>query len=451
VAIDAERLEEAANDFLNETAGILKAKEILPAQHRLLQHMKRIFARQESIFMREFAKYEGKFPKIEEATTSKDMDKIMGVVSKGTSEDMGKGIMVSGGQAMEAAAEHRIADFGVGIAFDLKNPRAVSWLADNAALRVTQINETTRSQIGTIVKHGADEGWSYNRTAKEISNQFEEFRVGKPQLHIQSRAHLVAVTETGNAYEEGNRMVADDLSEAGLEMEKNWATVGDDRVSDGCRTNQAEGWIPADQAHASGHMHPLRFPGCRCDELYRRKAGEIAPEPPEDVGLSGDAWAKSLGKEEKWGLDRWQASSYERIREAQRAGKVTGSVKDAVRGIDSALNKAAPYKGEVWRGLNGLDAKTFNALKNSKTLKWDALSSSAKNSKAAARFLSEKGNNVMFKIQNKTGVDLTPIFREEAEVLLRKGASYQVASVSEQVYGTGAKAKKALEMVLVEV
>ena len=65
-----------------------------------------------------------------------------------------------------------------------------------------------------------------------------------------------------------------DALDAGLDVEKHWSTMGDDKVSDECLLNEQDGedgWIPLEQAHTSGHMHPLRFPGCRCDELYRVK------------------------------------------------------------------------------------------------------------------------------------------------------------------------------------
>ena len=101
-------------------------------------------------------------------------------------------------------------------------------------------------------------------------DRFEEFAVGKPQKHIDSRAHLIAITEIGEAYEVGNATVADDLRQAGLPMEKSWLHSRDGKVSDGCLRNAEDGWIPIEQAFTSGHMHPLRFPGCRCAALYRR-------------------------------------------------------------------------------------------------------------------------------------------------------------------------------------
>lgn len=65
------------------------------------------------------------------------------------------------------------------------------------------------------------------------------------------------------------------LQNAGLEMEKSWLTVGDSRVSEGCAANAAAGWIGLEEEFPSDgtydRQRPPRFPGCRCDILYRRK------------------------------------------------------------------------------------------------------------------------------------------------------------------------------------
>lgn len=164
-----------------------------------------------------------------------------------------------------------IADAGLGIRFDLKNPRAVKYLDQYGAQQVKKINDTTRDYLQTIIKQATDEGWTYNRTAEAIIERYKEFEIGKPQEHIDSRAHLIAITETGNANLEGQMIVAQDLQDAGVEMEKAWSTVGDGKVSDGCKENEEQGWIGLTQPFKSGHQRPLRFPGCRCDLLTRVK------------------------------------------------------------------------------------------------------------------------------------------------------------------------------------
>lgn len=157
----------------------------------------------------------------------------------------------------------------------LPNYRAQEYAKKHAAEAVTQINDTTRKEIAKIVSDGVKNGTSYNDIAKAIKTKFEEFAVPKPQQHIPNRAVLVAVTELANAYCAGNMQVGNFLQDSGLKMMKAWQTLEDNRVSEGCRHNEAQGWIPLDKEFGSGHDHPPRFPGCRCDflqEMYDEDA-----------------------------------------------------------------------------------------------------------------------------------------------------------------------------------
>jgi SPP1 gp7 family putative phage head morphogenesis protein len=172
--------------------------------------------------------------------------------------------------ALLAGGEHATADFAVEVAFDLANPRAAAYLEAHAAQAVAGINEVTRAEMQQVIATGIQEGQSYDQIARTIRERFEGFSTPAPQQHIRSRSHLVAVTETGEAYEEGNRAVADELQAVGLEMEKSWLTVGDARVSDECLSNEGAGWIPLAATFPAGAEHPPQHPACRCTALMRR-------------------------------------------------------------------------------------------------------------------------------------------------------------------------------------
>ena len=209
--------------------------------------------------------------KFSEALPPSEFNRVWAEVTLETVKLFSLPIDAAVAKALEYGGIAMIAEMGMSLKFDLKNPRAVDYLREYGADQVKGINETTREYLQTLITQAAEEGWSYKRTAEAIIERFEEFAVGKPQAHIDSRAHLIAVTETGNAYEEGNRILAKDLQDAGIEMEKFWSTVEDGKVSGGCRENEAAGWIRIDQEFPSGHQRPLRFPGCRCECRYRRK------------------------------------------------------------------------------------------------------------------------------------------------------------------------------------
>lgn len=161
----------------------------------------------------------------------------------------------------------------------LPNLRARAYAKKHAAEAVTQINDVTRKEIARIVSDGVKSGASYNDIAKAIKSKFEEFAVPMPQKHIPNRAVLVAVTELANAYCEGNAQVGDYLQSNGVKMMKAWQTLEDDRVSDGCKENEQAGWIPIDKEFPSGHMHPPRFPGCRCDFMQEILDEDLLGKP----------------------------------------------------------------------------------------------------------------------------------------------------------------------------
>jgi len=261
--------------FLEEASVAEKWRIVGPTETKLQRALSKAFRAQGQRLIKAFGSLRSQFAEaagpLREAITADDWLRIFDRITSETTDLFFEPIQTLAGQAMERGAASTIADVGVDIAFGLKNPRALAYLDEHGYGLISQIDAVTRGNLATIIRNGADEGWSYNRIAREIISLYSEMAVGKPQQHIQSRAHLIAVTEIGNAYEEGSAIVVRDLQDAGLVMEKKWLTVGDDRVSDGCRGNAAEGWIPYVQSHQSGHQHPLRFPGCRCTENYRRK------------------------------------------------------------------------------------------------------------------------------------------------------------------------------------
>lgn len=262
----------ALDRFLEAAARVQRQRALAPIERRCEKRMSRAFRAQGKAFVGKLASQKDRF---QEARI--DWESLLNQACEETFGQFEQPIEVTAQRALLEGASGLLSDVKAGIAFDLKNPRAVTYLRGYAAQRVTGINQATRNDIARIVTTAVDEGWSYNRTAKAIGDQYAEFAVGRPQQHIDSRAHLVAVTEAAEGYEAGNLVAVQAMQDAGLAMEKSWLTVGDARVSAGCQANQAAGWMPAETPFPSGHQRPPRFPGCRCAGLYRRAPG--APEP----------------------------------------------------------------------------------------------------------------------------------------------------------------------------
>ena len=162
---------------------------------------------------------------LREAWTADDWLTIFDRITSETRTMFFEPIQLGSQAAMTMAAQTLIAELAVDTSFLLTNPRAVVYLQQHGYGLISQIDAVTRGNIATIVNNGVAEGWSYDRVAKEISSLYSEMAVGKPQLHIDSRAHLIAVTESGNAYEAGNSILVADLQDAGLQMEKKWLSV----------------------------------------------------------------------------------------------------------------------------------------------------------------------------------------------------------------------------------
>ena len=172
--------------------------------------------------------------------------------------------------AMLLGGTTAITELRLPLTFSLSNPRATFYLQQHGGELISQINGTTRDRIHDILVQGSEEGWSYDTTAKAITSEFEEFAVGRPQEHIRSRAHLVAVTESSKAYGEGELQVTMEMQGRGIDMEKSWLNGEDEKVCADCIANAKQGWIPVTQAFQSGDMTYPAHPACRCGMFQRR-------------------------------------------------------------------------------------------------------------------------------------------------------------------------------------
>lgn len=267
-------LHDVVTEFLEAVLVVRKERTLSKLRPRTERALAAAFRKQGRIFVRKLDKIRNEWPVIQEARALQDTfpgwEQAWYETAAETAGDLESPVVWAEKIALTAGGNALYDDMMIVGAFDVKNPLAEYYLYEHGAKMVTGVNYTTQGYIRTIIGDGLQKGQSYDTLAKSLLDRFEEFAIGKPQKHIDSRAHLIAITEIGNAYEAGNGIVAKDLEDAGLTMEKSWLTVRDDRVSDGCQDNQDQGWIPRGEAFQSGHMQPLRFPGCRCAALYRR-------------------------------------------------------------------------------------------------------------------------------------------------------------------------------------
>jgi len=229
------------------------------------------FRAQGRAVLRDFVRFKRHFA---EAALGASIESMIEGALKVTIPTMTKDFSATGLAGYEWGYADLASNLGMQDAFSLAHPDAVKWANKNAAMRVSNVNKTTKKGIRNLISYGLDNGESYGEVARSIKRQFTQFAVGSPLEHIQSRAELVAVTEMGEAYEAGAATLSDELEAHGIEQEKSRVGPNDGHTSDACIADLAAGWIKKSEAFPSGIMSGLEHPGCRHGTIYRVARGD---------------------------------------------------------------------------------------------------------------------------------------------------------------------------------
>lgn len=129
---------------------------------------------------------------------------------------------------------------------------------------VRLVNQHTRDRVAAILELLGAEGGTVEQAEAELEGQRDA------GVFSDARADGIGDYEVHHAAVAGGFAVALLVHAEDAPVEKRWRTVGDARVEERCEGNEAQGWIPADEPHASGHDVPLAHNRCRCDEEFRR-------------------------------------------------------------------------------------------------------------------------------------------------------------------------------------
>lgn len=180
-------------------------------------------------------------------------------------DDLTNVIITASAGTLEFGAEYRIKKMKLGefnISFDLDHPLAVEYLQSTRPLVLAKMGDTTKELIKPILQEGVKNGTSYTEIAKQIEENFGFSR---------TRSLMIATNETGHAYEYGNMIPMKDLQAQGEKVEKQWSTVGDEKVTLECSENEEKGWISIDDLFPSGDYESPRNgnPNCRCTTLWK--------------------------------------------------------------------------------------------------------------------------------------------------------------------------------------
>jgi len=135
-----------------------------------------------------------------------------------------------------------------------------SGIASDLGTKVKGINEETARRLSKIVTDGLHDQAGVPGVARNIFNDLGA-DIGDMS---RNRAKLIAQTETGHALGAGQR----DANKALGVKQKEWISVGDNRVRDEHLANEADGRIPTDKEFSDGAMFAPDGVGCRCTTAY---------------------------------------------------------------------------------------------------------------------------------------------------------------------------------------
>lgn len=190
-------------------------------------------------------------------------DKLVADISGHTAE-----IYFSGSAEMISFGKTKM---GVPIAYE--GPpisQAVDWAKKQGATLVKGMDEETKRRLAHAISQGIETKRGIPGLSRDIRDTFTDMS--------KYRSELIARTETSNALSQAS---LDRMQDMGIEG-KEWVTAGDDKVSDECLGNEAEGVIPVNQSFSGGVMAPPQHPDCRCTLSPAKLPPKVEP-PTEPI------------------------------------------------------------------------------------------------------------------------------------------------------------------------
>lgn len=173
-------------------------------------------------------------------------------------------------RAMEDGWELALGETKVPIAWSVYEPLAREYAARMAALKVGQIQGTTREAIREVIARAIEEGWSVDRTARALAELYDGFKG--------PRAETIARTETAQAVNRGKFAHATEVQRRlGARVVRRWSAILDTRVRPSHAIAHGQE-VELGQPYLVGGAH-LLHPGdpagpagevinCRCTEVY---------------------------------------------------------------------------------------------------------------------------------------------------------------------------------------
>ena len=154
-------------------------------------------------------------------------------------------------QALFIEGSDVLTELGVGIAFDVTNPKVVEFVETRVGDLIKSISDTTRDALRVTLKEGIEAGESIPKLAKRVSDVYEDAKG--------YRATLIARTENITAHNNG---ALNGYRQSEVVEKKEWLTAGDERVRPEHAVMNGE-TVLLDEPFSNGLMYPSE-PNCRC-------------------------------------------------------------------------------------------------------------------------------------------------------------------------------------------
>lgn len=162
---------------------------------------------------------------------------------------------------LEQAAEEAIADYALGISFDLANPRVTKWVGDRLKTFSKAVNDTTKADIAAQLREAEAAGESIPQMMDRIKGYYGG---------VDYRAERTARTEVVGA---SNRGAMEAYQQAGV-SKKEWLATADDRTredhleADGQVVGVDEPFdVGGEDIMQPGEGSPEQAINCRCTVL----------------------------------------------------------------------------------------------------------------------------------------------------------------------------------------
>lgn len=142
----------------------------------------------------------------------------------------------------------------IGVDIGTLNEQASSWAEQHAGRLITQVTDTTQSNVARAV-------------ARYLQTPDAEFRDLEKLIATQftpARARMIAITEVTNSYGAGTELAQIELLKQGIPVVRRWHTMQDEKVCPICKPlNDTVEEFPR-SGFRGGLMSEPAHPNCRC-------------------------------------------------------------------------------------------------------------------------------------------------------------------------------------------